>query len=564
MLSHFFVEHPSPIRAGVYTPDQQIPAALPTGLAGGSMWSGLSIAARMGHGFAYYRRFVDSPHFARDVRAAFIINLGEMADVLERQKGGGNWETQMASSLLAFGLTYPEFRGAKRWAQQGLDTVVHNALSTVRPDGCLQEPTINYHLFVMGMYVGFIERARALKLPVPDEMVRLVERMHEYVMYAALPDGSLPLWGDSNPPTDAASLERGAGLFGRDDFRFVGTNGEQGRAPAETSRGFVDGGFYYMRSGWEPEAQYMGLRCGPHGSHGHADALSLIVSAFGRLVLIDPGVYIYGTPECAELAATRSHNTVTVDDADAVSAVCDAWVTSERFDYFEGHNEGYRGVDRVGHRRRVWFLRGFAEHAALWVVLDDVTGEGEHAAALRYRFAPMAVSHDPSALTVRTDASPGLQVVVAQGPGITLTVGEGIAAASWESLAKASVAAFEQRGALPLAFSSVLVPYTAQPPAVHIEALPTDAPGVHALWLTVDEEAVAALGGPLATQRTTVLPDGRRMTATGGEVALRFQRARDEWQPYAVCGVDVQSVTLDDRVLVAGAELQDAVDRLLP
>jgi hypothetical protein len=155
-------------------------------------------------------------------------------------------------------------------------------------------------------------------------------------------------------------------------------------------------------------------------------------------------------------------------------------------------------------------------------------------------------------------------VVVAQGPGITLTVGEGIAAASWESLAKASVAAFEQRGALPLAFSSVLVPYTAQPPAVHIEALPTDAPGVHALWLTVDEEAVAALGGPLATQRTTVLPDGRRMTATGGEVALRFQRARDEWQPYAVCGVDVQSVTLDDRVLVAGAELQDAVDRLLP
>ncbi len=36
----------------------------------------------MAHGFAYYAWFVSSPNFTPDVRAAFIINLGEMADVL--------------------------------------------------------------------------------------------------------------------------------------------------------------------------------------------------------------------------------------------------------------------------------------------------------------------------------------------------------------------------------------------------------------------------------------------------------------------------------------------------
>jgi hypothetical protein len=559
MLSHFFVEHPSPIRAGVYSLGEEIPAALPTGLAGGSMWSGLSIAARMGHGFAYYRRFLNSAYFARDVRAAFIINLGEMAEVLERQKGGGNWETQMANSLLNFGLTYPEFKGAKRWVQQGLDTLVQNALSTVRPDGCLQEPTINYHLFVMGMYVGVIERTRALKLAVPDEMVRLVERMHEYVMYAALPDGSLPLWGDSNPPVTVAALTHAADLFRRDDFRFVATRGKQGKAPERTSVGFPDGGFYYMRSGWEPDAQYMAIRCGPHGSHGHSDPLSLIVSAFGRLTLIDPGVYIYGTPECTELAATRSHNTVTVDDADVTGAERDAWVTSERFDYFAGHHGALKGVR---HDRRVWFLKPFDTHPALWLVLDDMTGEGEHTAALRYRFAPGSVESDAAGLSVRAAGEgPGLLVRLAPQEGTKLSVAEDIAAASWEALTNVPVATFEQRTPLPLTFSSLLVPFAAAPPAeTHIAALP----GGRAVWAVVGDEAVVALSPEGGAPVSVTLPDGRSLSATAAALAIRFTRSEGGWRAASLHGIGVQSASLAGETLLAAEAPQEVVDWPIP
>jgi len=569
MLAHLFLEHPSPIRAGVYAPDEQIPAALPTGLAGGSFWSGLSIGARMSHGFAYYSRFVDSPCFTRDVRAAFIINLGEMAEVLERMKGGGNWETQMADSLFDFGLTYPEFKGAKRWAEQGFGTLVQNALSTVRPDGCLQEPSINYHLLVMGRYAGVIERSRALKLTIPDEMLRLTEKMHEYVMYSALPDGSLPPWGDANPPTMPDALKAGADLFGRDDFRFVATHGKEGKAPEKTSIGFPDGGFYYLRSGWTPDAQYMAIRCGPHGSHGHSDPLSLIVSAFGRLTLIDPGVYVYGTPESAELSATRSHNTVTVDDADAVSATCDAWVTSERFDHFAGHNEGYRGIAGVRHSRQVLFLKPFGAHPAMWVVLDNVSGSGEHNVALRYRFAPLAVSAD-GAGAVRTDQGPGLLVRLAEPP-LAPTLSEGLAAASWEGLTRVPIATFEHHTALPTAFTSVLVPFASSPPEVQVQSLAVEASGAadRALWVELGAEAVAVVAGPAGaaaddSPALLVTTPAGRLSVKGRIVAVRCARAAGTWTPYALAGSHIRLVALADQTLFSSEEPQAVLDLALP
>lgn len=572
MLAHQFLEHPSPIRAGVYSLQDEIPAALPTGLAGGSFWSGLSIGARMAHGFAYYKRFVDSPYFTRDVRAAFIINLGEMAEVLERMKGGGNWETQMADALFDFGLTYPEFKGARSWVQQGLDTLIQNARETVRPDGCLQEPTTNYHLLVMGRYLNVIRRTRELKLPLPEDVVKITEKMHEYVMYSALPDGSLPLWGDSNPPTTAQAIADGANLFGRDDFRYVASNGQEGRPPAATSIGFPDGGFYYMRTGWDPNAHYMAVRCGPHGSHGHQDALSIIVAAFGRQLLIDPGVYTYGTPESTELAQTRSHNTVAVDDADASSAKADRWVTSQRFDLFAGQNSGYRGLAGIRHHRRIWFLKPFDHHPGFWVLLDDVVGQGEHTTSLRYRFAPVPVVSDPALLAVCTKTTPGLTVIAAPAQKALLSVSDGIAADSWGSLARVPVATYEQRRSLPSEFTSLLVPYTASAPAVHVATLPVSpsALGARAIWATVDNEAVAIVGGPLDVfaaepmALATTLPDGRRLSVVARALAVRLIKKGDVWAPYAVLGEQVQSAMLGEESLLNGPAVGDVLDRVIP
>jgi len=482
MLRWFFINHPSPLRAGAHSQGETIPAALPPGLPGGSMWSGLAIGARMGHGFYYYGAFEDSPWFTPDVRAAFIIDLGEMADVLERMKGGGNWEAQMADSLLDFGLQYPEFRGAPKWVAQGFGTLIANALETVRPDGCLQEPAIGYHGMCMRRYASLIRRSQALGLTVPPEMRALAERMYEFVMYSTLPDGTLPPWGDAFPPLRPDDLAADAALFERPDFLFVGSRGKEGTPPTETSRAFPDGGFFYMRSGWGPDDHYLAVRCGPFGSHGHHDALSVILAPFGDLRIFDPGVYTYGTPETREISATRSHNTVTLDDADSSSGSVDVWSSTPELDDFVGHNDSYEGIDGAVHHRRVVFAKPREGKPALIVLFDDVLGEGSHTLASRFRLNTSTVGAEQGLLRAWTTEPRGNVLVQALGDGLTMDVSDGIAVRPDGQFGTVPVLRYSVDTALPYSLVTVIVPFRGvSPPDVRTELLQVGAQGARAV-----------------------------------------------------------------------------------
>ncbi|GIV19187.1 MAG: hypothetical protein KatS3mg023_0938 [Armatimonadota bacterium] len=560
MLYHLFQQCPSPLKAGVWRPDQKIPGALPPGLAGGSMWTALAIGARLGHALTYYGRFVRSPNFPLEIRAAFLFNLAEMAEVLERMEAGGNWETQIADTLVELGQLYPEFTGAKRWLQQGVQKLIENALSTVHPDGVLQEPTTGYHLLVMGRYRNLIAQSQQLQIQLPPEMVSLTEKMHEYVMYATLPDGSLPIWGDGNPPMRPDMLPQAADLFGREDFRYVGTGGKSGKPPTKTSMGFPHGGFFYMRNSWQPDSHYMGIRCGPHGSHGHWDQLSVIVASYGNLLLIDPGIHIYGTPEAQELMHTRSHNTVTVDGQRvAAGGVLDRWITGTRFDFFAGHHEGYQAIPDARHYRRIWFLKPQGDFGGLWLLRDDIVGSGDHEAQLWFRFAKVPVKTDESRKAVWTETDRGnLLIQTVNNSDLQLTLTQGIAVPPGVNrLTEVPVARFSHKGVLPLAFATVLLPYRGDtPPAV--KALPLSVSpagaGVYAAWVERGTHAFLFFGeepgsASSAVTRTVTLPDRTPLQIRGNEVVVELRRQGGGWKPVAVLGTRVQEVRHQRRTL---------------
>lgn len=590
MLADYYVSLPSPALAGAYALDEPIPAALPPGIAGGSMWSGLSAGARILHGFHYYSIFADSPFFTQDVRAKWIFNMGELAEVLERQKGGGNWDTQMSDALFQFGVTYPEFKKAKERALRGLTSLVENAKKTVYPDGALHEPTVNYHGLVLNRYSKVIQQVRDSHvegLQVPQEMVDLTEKMFQYLMYAALPDGTLPIWGDSNHPTRPDFLERGAKMYNRPDFLYVYSNGKEGTPPKQVSYAFPDSGYYYMRNNWKPDSNYMGFRCGPFGSHGHRDPLSIIVAAYGRTLLIDPGIHTYGTPEAQELGSTRSHNTVTVDDRNSRSATPDAWVTAPGFDFVAGTNSGYEGLDKVRHHRRTWFLKaGEANRPDVWIVFDDVEGESadEHTAALRYRFAPVKITDDPDCGCVwTTEDSNNLYVHVAAQPKARLEMGKGIAV--WGDanrrnergelmlgdLQQVPLATYSVKGHLPIAMTSILSPSrTRDPMSWHEQLLACEPalPEVRAMWLERDNDAVLVAGNRLSSFKEAVeamkitLPDRRVLDADAAGVAIRFRKSSAAWVPVSLHGVRTGAVVLDGKVL-HDSQLEDSVDSVL-
>src|SRR5262249_12423173 len=101
-------------------------------------------------------------------------------------------------------------------------------------------------------------------------------------------------------------------------------------------------------------------------AHGHADALSFTLRAFGSALFVDPGTYYYFTyPDCRSyLRSTKAHTTVAVEGLDQsvmlgpflwgarAQARCVAWEPRKQGGKVIGEHDGYtRLTDPVLHRR---------------------------------------------------------------------------------------------------------------------------------------------------------------------------------------------------------------------
>ena len=141
------------------------------------------------------------------------------------------------------------------------------------------------------------------------------------------------------------------------------------------------------------------LGFGSIAAHGHADALSVTLRAFGTDVLVDPGTYDYFTH--AEwrryFRSTAAHNTVEIDDrdqsqmlglflwGDRAQARCVRFQPDAAGGEVTGEHDGYeRGLeDPVSHRRTVR-LEGAAR---VVTVEDEIHTDGYHRAAVRFHLA---------------------------------------------------------------------------------------------------------------------------------------------------------------------------------
>jgi hypothetical protein len=171
------------------------------------------------------------------------------------------------------------------------------------------------------------------------------------------------------------------------------------------SSAFPDAGYYLLQSGHlgGPDRISVLFDCGELGfgsiaAHGHADALSITVRAFGTDVLVDPGTYDYFThPQWRRyFRSTQAHNTIEVDEVDQsqqlglflwgarANARCLEFRSDDTGVEVTGQHDGYRALsDPVVHRRQVRL-----EPAARTItVLDEIHTEGFHRIAVRFHLA---------------------------------------------------------------------------------------------------------------------------------------------------------------------------------
>jgi len=339
------------------------------------------------------------------------------------QAGGGNWFQVETCGMGAASVLFPEFKQSTRWLQLTLRRLAWINSRTFLPDGFQSECSTGYHYLPYITIISFYGLARLRGTELPDELGEDIQKWTDVQLYIAMPDRHMPVLNDWNPsPVDVrVPLRIAMSLFDRDDYRYFATDGAEGQAPQETSYIFPHAGYYIMRSGWDADAQYLLFDAGYYGAgHQHEDKLNFVLHAYGRTLIIDPGIYQYKIDEFAPyFSGGRGHNTIIIDNKEQarrlrkspepMPAPDTRWVKRDEYIFAEGwYRDGFalrimksrtgadpatldtcrgRPVCLPAHKRSIFWTKRFG----FYVLHDQITGsdDKQHTIEQIFHFAPI-------------------------------------------------------------------------------------------------------------------------------------------------------------------------------
>ena len=387
--------------------------------------------------------FLASPSLTADDLVMFMKSWIDHAHHLmritvEHPGHAGNWVTMECNGLAHLGTMLPEAKDSDLWLQTAVDRMLLELDRQVYPDGAQMELTSSYHQVALRNFVAIVKIARHNGRDLPPAYLAKLERMYDYALKAMTPERRLPPLNDADYTDVREQLAEGAGLFGRDDFRWAATYGSEGTRPDYTSVALPYAGQYVMRSGWSRDDLYALFESGPFGTgHQHEDMLSLFLWARGRTVLTEGGTYSYDSSKWRRhVLGSWSHNTIIVDGQEQArrslpdtyrtdKPYANLWVTNPVFDAADGLYDGGYGDDHavaVAHERTVVFIK-----PDYWLVLDRLHGTGTHRYDILWHLDNDAARQDDVTLAGwgHAPGRPNLLVTPAPIPGLQLEIVRG-------------------------------------------------------------------------------------------------------------------------------------------
>ena len=334
------------------------------------------------------------------------------------------------AGLLWLGVLLPELAGAAQWREFGLKELLAELEKQVLNDGVDFESSTGYHRLALELFLYSFCLCRVNDIQIASHHWIRLERMVNYLRAYLRPDGRAPLIGDNDsgrilPLAPHAGddhsylLDLAAVAFENSRFKtdahgpaaevawLFGSAGvvlfnKLAASESPSSEAFEDGGIYILRD----SDLYLLLNASDsgakgRGSHGHNDALSIELSAFGTSFIADPGVCAYTSDLDLRnsFRSTAYHSTVEIDGFEQNEIHRDApfvigndarpspvdWSSTPDFDEIAAEHFGYSKLRHsVIHRRAV----RFDKRREFWFVDDSFSGEGEHEFKFRFHFAP--------------------------------------------------------------------------------------------------------------------------------------------------------------------------------
>jgi hypothetical protein len=462
--------------------------------------SSLEVALRSMSWLWMYFLLVDSPALPPDFRPrwlrALAINGRHIEQHLSTYFSPNTHLLGEAVALFFIGTLCPEIPAAKRWKVRGWQMVLQEAERQVLRDGLHFEHSVYYHVYALDFFLHTRILASVNGLVIPPAFDHQIQKMLNALRVlgsvAAPPrlgddDGGRVFDGRRNRAEHMLDpLATGAALFRRPDLKLAARGlreetlwllGEPGVAqfdgigvpPTVQSPPSLAIDGLHAVSCLESQLVFdVGVRGTLTAGHGHADALSVTLSANERALLIDPGTCEYVGRQRNLFRGTAAHNTVRVDEEDQAEPRGPfSWAQSNRvrterrisgrtFDLIAGSHDGYARLrSPVIHQRWV-----FSAHSEFYLVRDVALGAGDHHLELSWHLGAGLLPQVDGTFA-GSDGS-GLCLLTAGMAGWSREIIEDRWSPSYGTTAPAHTVRFRRVAQLPTECATLLVPSVSQ------------------------------------------------------------------------------------------------------
>jgi hypothetical protein len=292
---------------------------LPTKKVSTVTWRELEVGLRLtgDHWPRAFYGFQPSSAFSDVGRILMLSSVPQQANYLMHyHRMHSNWAAMELNGLASAAFYWPEFNHAPLWLKHATTKMEVELAYEVYPGGVQNELTSHYHEVALRNFEEFSTLCMKNGHKLPEVFRKTIEKMYNYLAYTIRPDGFGLLNNDSNLDYTRDEILKAAKKFDRLDWKFIATNGGEGRKPArEPSVFFPWAGQMIMRNGWGSQDEWAFFDVGPWGNaHQHNDKLHLSVSAFGHDWLVDAGRYYYKRDKWRKyFLSSSSHNVILID-----------------------------------------------------------------------------------------------------------------------------------------------------------------------------------------------------------------------------------------------------------
>ena len=373
-------------------------------------WRPLETSHRLQDQINQLTLFINSPSFTPAFLTEFLVNYHRHAvHILGNYSDQGNHLLFEAQRMLAAGAFFPEFKEASAWRKSGIDILNREIKVQVYPDGGQFELDLHYHLACIEIFCKALRMAdvNGFRNEFPTHYVNTIESMIMFYMNVCYPDYTNPCFSDAkkgNPQTEQANYKEWLKLFPENkQILYFATNGQEGEAPVNLSKGFLKSGFFTFRNGWKKDAMVMVVKAGPKGEwHCQPDNGTFELWFNGKNLFPDSGSYIYaGGPEVMKLRnwfrQTAVHNTLTLDNKnlETTESVTKLWKPEGNVQILVTENSSYK---ELKHRRSVFFVK-----RKYFVIVDEAIGNATGNINLHYQLCDGDIDIDAKTFSLSSN-----------------------------------------------------------------------------------------------------------------------------------------------------------------